>query len=107
MKWLPARAYDNAVYVVFSNPIGMDDDQLKNGHSMVLDPFGDVISECTELEDQIVTALCTPTKLQLAGGSRYKMARRPSLYRDIIGKEHRPELRVNWLEHGNQKEDTE
>ena len=30
MKWLPARAYDNGVYVVFSNPIGMDDDQLKN-----------------------------------------------------------------------------
>jgi predicted amidohydrolase len=31
MKWLPARAYDNGVYVVFINPIGMDDDQLKNG----------------------------------------------------------------------------
>ena len=29
MKWLPARAYDNAIYVVFSNPIGMDDDQLE------------------------------------------------------------------------------
>lgn len=29
MKWLPARAYDNGIYVVFSNPIGMDDDQLK------------------------------------------------------------------------------
>ncbi|MEO8583846.1 MAG: nitrilase-related carbon-nitrogen hydrolase, partial [Flavitalea sp.] len=28
MKWLPSRAYDNAVYVVFSNAIGMDDDQL-------------------------------------------------------------------------------
>jgi predicted amidohydrolase len=41
-KWLPARAYDNGVYVVFSNPIGMDDDQLKNGCSMVIDPFGDV-----------------------------------------------------------------
>ena len=27
MKWLPARAYDNAVYAIFSNPIGMDDDQ--------------------------------------------------------------------------------
>ena len=26
MKWLPARAYDNAVYAIFSNPIGMDDD---------------------------------------------------------------------------------
>src|SRR6478609_2002832 len=31
MKWLPARAYDNGIYVIFSNPIGMDDDQLKNG----------------------------------------------------------------------------
>ena len=29
MKWLPSRAYDNGVYVVFSNPIGMDHDQLK------------------------------------------------------------------------------
>jgi predicted amidohydrolase len=54
MKWLPARAYDNAVYVVFSNPIGMDDDQLKNGCSMVLDPYGDVIAECRELNDEMV-----------------------------------------------------
>ena len=38
MKWLPSRAYDNGVYVVFSNPIGMDDDQLKNGCSMIIDP---------------------------------------------------------------------
>jgi predicted amidohydrolase len=29
MKWLPARAYDNAIYAIFSNPIGMDDDQLR------------------------------------------------------------------------------
>jgi predicted amidohydrolase len=43
MKWLPARAYDSGVYVVFSNAIGMDDDQLKNGCSMILDPFGDIL----------------------------------------------------------------
>ena len=48
MKWLPARAYDNAIYAVFSNPIGMDDDQLKNGCSMILDPFGDVIAVSTQ-----------------------------------------------------------
>jgi predicted amidohydrolase len=47
MKWLPARAYDNAVFAVFSNAIGMDDDQLKNGCSMILDPFGDIIAECS------------------------------------------------------------
>lgn len=97
MKWLPARAYDNAVYVVFANPIGMDDDQLKNGCSMVIDPYGDVIAECRKLDNDVVTATIVPEKLQLAGGYRYRNARRPELYRDIIGKEHNPEQKVVWL----------
>jgi len=97
MKWLPARAYDNGVYVVFSNPIGMDDDQLKNGCSMILDPFGDVLTECRQLGNDVVTATCTPEKLQLAGGSRYRKARRPELYRDIIGQSHTSEQKVVWL----------
>ena len=98
MKWLPARAYDNAIYVVFSNPIGMDADQLKNGCSMILDPFGDVVAECRKLGDDVVTALCTPEKIQQAGGTRYKKARRPELYKDIIGKTHRSEQKVVWLD---------
>ncbi|HLK30568.1 MAG TPA: nitrilase family protein [Puia sp.] len=97
MKWLPARAYDNAVYVVFSNPIGMDDDQLKNGCSMIIDPFGDVIAECRSFEDSFVTATITPEKLTQAGGHRYIKARRPELYRDIIGQEHTSEQKVVWL----------
>jgi predicted amidohydrolase len=98
MKWLPARAYDNAVYVVFSNPVGMDDDQLKNGCSMILDSFGDIIAECRSFEDSYVTATLIPEKLILAGGHRYLKARRPDLYRDIIGREHTPEQKVDWLE---------
>jgi len=97
MKWLPARAYDNGIYVVFSNAIGMDDDQLKNGCSMIIDPFGDILTECAELGDDVSTALCTPAKLTEAGGYRYLQARRPELYRDIIGKEHRAEQNVSWL----------
>ncbi len=98
MKWLPARAYDNAIYAIFSNPIGMDDDQLKNGCSMILDPFGDIIAECRTFDDSIVTATITPEKLTQAGGRRYRKARRPDLYRDIIGQDHQPELKVVWLE---------
>ncbi|MES3016672.1 MAG: nitrilase family protein [Bacteroidota bacterium] len=98
MKWLPARAYDNAIYAIFSNPVGMDDDQLKNGCSMILDPFGDIIAECRTFDDSIVTATITPDKLTQAGGHRYRKARRPDLYRDIIGKDHQPELKVVWLE---------
>ncbi|MCW3088354.1 MAG: nitrilase [Sediminibacterium sp.] len=98
MKWLPARAYDNAVYAVFANPIGMDDDQLKNGCSMIIDPFGDILAECRSLDDEIVTATLTPSKLQDAGGHRYMKARRPDLYKDIIGQPHTPEQKVIWLQ---------
>lgn len=97
MKWLPARAYDNAVYAIFSNPIGMDDDQLKNGCSMILDPFGDIIAECRKLDNDFAIATLTPEKLQQAGGHRYIQARRPELYRDIIGQGHVSEQRVIWL----------
>lgn len=97
MKWLPARAYDNAIYAIFSNPIGMDAHQLKNGCSMIVDPFGDIIAECRTLGDDFVTATLTPEKLTQAGGYRYKKARRPDLYRDIIGQEHTSEQKVIWL----------
>ncbi|GEO03868.1 hydrolase [Adhaeribacter aerolatus] len=102
MKWLPARAYDNGAYIIFSNPIGMDDDQLKNGCSMIIDPFGDVIAECRKLDNDIAIATVVPEKLKDAGGYRYKKARRPDLYRDIIGQPHTPDQKVVWLNPGEE-----
>jgi predicted amidohydrolase len=103
MKWLLSRAYDNGIYVVFSNPIGMDDDQLKNGCSMIIDPFGNILSECRHLGNDFVTSVLTEDKLTLAGGYRYTMARRPDLYREIIGKDHIPVQKVAWLDKGDSK----
>lgn len=97
MKWLPSRAYDNALYAVFSNAIGMDDDQLKNGCSMIIDPFGDIIAECRTLGNDIVTATFDRIKLSDAGGYRYKKARKPELYAEIIGKPHAAEQKIAWL----------
>jgi predicted amidohydrolase len=98
MKWLPARAYDNAIYAIFSNAIGMDDDQLKNGCSMIVDPFGDVMAECTALGNDFVTATLDRSRLVNAGGYRYKKARRPELYAAIIGKPHQPRQQVAWMD---------
>jgi predicted amidohydrolase len=97
MKWLPSRAYDNAVYAIFANAIGMDCEQLKNGCSMILDPYGDIIAECRKLDNDIAIATITPDKLEKAGGYRYMKARRPELYRDIIGQPHVSEQKVVWL----------
>ena len=98
MKWLPARAYDNAVYAIFSNAIGMDDDQLKNGCSMIVDPYGDILTECRALGDEVKTATLSRDKLSLAGGYRYLNARRPDLYGAILSAPHQPEQKVAWLQ---------
>jgi predicted amidohydrolase len=97
MKWLPARAYDNAIYAIFSNPIGMDDDQLKNACSMIIDPFGDLIAECRSFDNEIAIATLTPEKLTQAGGHRYIKARRPDLYGNIIAQRHQSEQKVVWM----------
>jgi len=104
MKWLPSRAYDNGIYAVFSNPIGMDDDQLKNGCSMIIDPFGDILVECRSFDDSLVSTTLIPEKLTMAGGYRYTKARRPDLYKDILGKEHQSELNVVWLNSGSKNQ---
>jgi predicted amidohydrolase len=103
MKWLPARAYDNAVYCVFSNAIGMDDDQLKNGCSMIIDPYGDILTECRRLDDDMQTAMLTKEKIKLAGGHRYINARRPELYGSIIAQPHSSEQKVAWLTENNKQ----
>lgn len=97
MRWLPARAYDNGVYYVFTNPIGYDGDQLKNGNSLILDPYGDVMSEIKSFDDGIAIATITEDKLKLAGGYRYKKARKPELYRDILGADHQSETKPVWM----------
>ena len=97
MRWLPARAYDNGVYYVFTNPVGYDGEHLKNGNSMILDPFGTVLTEIKSFDNEIAVATVTSDKLTLAGGWRYKNARKPELYRDIIGAEHNSETKPIWL----------
>jgi predicted amidohydrolase len=84
MRWLPARAYENGVYAVFSNPIGWDYDTVKPGLAMILDPFGEVLVESHELEDDVVVGRLTPEKLDVASGRRYRMARRPELYQKLV-----------------------
>ena len=80
MRFLPARAWENGVYAVFTNPIGMDYGQVRNGNSMVLDPFGEVLAECHQLGDDVCLGVCTREKIEQSSGRRYLRARRPELY---------------------------
>ena len=101
MRWLPARAFDNGVYYAFSNPIGYDGEYLKNGNSMILDPHGDVLSEIKSFENELTMAKITKEKIKLSGGWRYRQARRPELYKEILSQENKSETRPVWLKSKN------
>src|SRR5262249_6676972 len=45
MRWLPSRAHDNGGVLVFRNGVGVDDDEVRTGNAMVLDPYGRVLAE--------------------------------------------------------------
>ena len=80
MRWLPSRAHDNGMFLVFSNGIGPDDDEIRTGNAMVLDPYGRIIAETRSSEDAIVTADLDASLLETSSGRRWLRARRPELY---------------------------
>jgi len=84
LRWLPARAFENGIYLVYSNPIGEEGGTIKPGGSLILDPYGEILAECRKLGDEVVTALCDPAKRAEASGTAYINARRPELYSRML-----------------------
>jgi predicted amidohydrolase len=80
MRWLPSRAHDNGMFLLFSNGIGIDDDEIRTGNAMVLDPYGEVIAETRAAGDAMVVADLDAAQLPTSSGRRWLRARRPELY---------------------------
>jgi predicted amidohydrolase len=80
MRWLPSRAHDNGVFLLFSNGIGPDDDEIRTGNAMILDPYGEIIAESRAAEDAMVVADLDASLLETSSGRRWLRARRPELY---------------------------
>ena len=97
MQWLPARSNDNGVYYAFANPIGYDGDHLKNGNSLIIDPYGEVLSEIKSFENGITISTISKDKIPLSGGYRYRNASRPELCKKIIGLDHKSNFMPTWI----------
>jgi predicted amidohydrolase len=80
MRWLPSRAHDNGMFLLFSNGIGPDDDEIRTGNAMILDPYGEVIAETRAAEDAMVIADLDASQQPTSSGRRWMRARRPELY---------------------------
>lgn len=80
MRWLPARAHDNGLFLLFSNGVGRDDDEIRTGNAMILDPYGRTVVESFCIGDDMVIADLDLSLLPLSSGRRWMEGRRPELY---------------------------
>ena len=86
MRWLPARAHDNGMFLIFSNGVGVDDDEIRTGNAMILDPYGRILAETSAAADAIVVADLDATLLEHATGRLWIRARRPELYAPLAAR---------------------
>jgi predicted amidohydrolase len=83
MRWLPSRAHDNGMFLIFSNGIGVDDDEIRTGNAMILDPYGRILAESRRAGDDMVTADLCGSLVKDSTGQAWIQARRPELYKPL------------------------
>ena len=81
--WLPARAHDNGLFIAFANGVGPDEEEVRTGNAMIVDPFGRVIAETWKADDDMVIADLDPAHLDLNFGKMFIRTRRPELYGEL------------------------
>ena len=80
MRWLPSRAHDNGMFLIFSNGVGLDDDEIRTGNAMIIDCYGRILSETWKAKDDMVIADLDMSLLENCTGRRWRKARKPDLY---------------------------
>ncbi|MGV3485034.1 MAG: nitrilase family protein [Planctomycetaceae bacterium] len=83
MRWLPSRAHDNGLFIIFSNGVGVDDDEIRTGNAMILDPYGRILAETCQADDAMVVADLDAALLTQSTGRAWIRARRPDLYQPL------------------------
>lgn len=80
MRWLPSRAHDNGMFLIYSNGVGIDDNEVRTGNAMILDPYGEILVETWRADDEMVVADLDASLLDRCTGYRWIKSRRPDLY---------------------------
>ncbi len=83
MTWLPARAHDNGLFLIFSNGVGRDGDEIRTGNAMIFDPYGRVLAETWKADDDMIIADLDASLRKHCTGLRWIKTRRPELYRSL------------------------
>jgi len=89
LRYMPARAYDNTVYVAVCNQVGDNDaDRRFAGVSFICDPYGVVIAEAGGDGEEMVVAHLQASELRRARSvpeTFFRHFRRPEMYARWLG----------------------
>lgn len=80
LRWLPTRAHDNGLFLIFSNGVGPDDDEVRTGNAMIIDPYGRIIAETWRAAEEMVIGDLDASLMENCTGRRWIKSRRPELY---------------------------
>ncbi|MCG8480271.1 MAG: nitrilase family protein [Spirochaetales bacterium] len=83
LRWLPSRAHDNGMFIVFANGVGVDDDEVRTGNAMIIDCYGRIMGETWRAADTMVVADIDASLLPLCTGRRWLRGRRSELYGEL------------------------
>ncbi len=50
LRWLPSRAHDNGMFILFSNGVGLDNGEVRTGNAMIIDPMAALLQKPMRLK---------------------------------------------------------
>ena len=77
---MPSRAHDNGMFLIFSNGVGIDGDEVRTGNAMIFNPSGEILAETWAADDKMIVADLKAEQLPMNIGMRWIQTRRPDLY---------------------------
>ena len=83
LRWLPSRAHDNGMFLIFSNGVGIDGDEVRTGNAMILNPYGEILAETWAAADTMIVADLEAEHMRMNIGMRWIQSRRPDLYEPL------------------------
>lgn len=82
---IQAGAYQNATFAVATAKSGVEDGCEMFGHSVIVNPQGEIMAQATTWDDELITADCNMAQVQLGRATifNFEQHRRPEAYARI------------------------
>ena len=84
---VPARAYENQLFIAYANFCGNEYEQHYVGHSCIVGPDGRTIAKASDQELMLVATLKKSNISTIRSALPYHRDRRPALYRSLSNEE--------------------